>query len=382
MNILDRISQLFVKVRPLPEGMHHLQAATDQEKPYRLHLRLLQDGSGVLIVNAATVLHLNPNAAECAYHFIQGSSPNEAARKIAARYRVRKDAALEDFTDFVARIQTLIQTPDLDPVSYLDFERIAPYSADLAAPLRLDCALTYRLPAGADPAFAPTPRVERELTTEEWQIILDKAWQAGIPHIVFTGGEATLRDDLLQLIARAEQNGQVCGLLTDGLKFADKAYRNALLQTGLDHILFLLQPANERSWEVLEALIPEDIFVTAHLTVNAANAAQAEETLERLANIGVRNISLTTADRSLQPLLATLQNRTAELGLTLRFDLPVPYSAENPVAYETAADTAADGAGKAWMYVEPDGDALPAQGMKERILGNFLTDEWEAIRRA
>ncbi|MBE7535719.1 MAG: radical SAM protein [Anaerolineales bacterium] len=382
MNILDRISQLFIKVRPLPEGMHHLQAATDQEKPYRLHLRLLQDGSGVLIVNAATVLHLNPNAAECAYHFIQGSSPDEAARQIAARYRVRKDAALKDFTDFVARIQTLIQTPDLDPVSYLDFERIAPYSADLAVPLRLDCALTYRLPAGADPAFAPTPRVERELTTEEWQIILDKAWQAGIPHIVFTGGEATLRDDLPQLIARAEQNGQVCGLLTDGLKFADKAYRNALLQTGLDHILFLLQSANERSWEALEALIPEDIFVTAHLTVNAANAAQAEETLERLANIGVRNISLTTADRSLQPLLATLQNRTAELGLTLRFDLPVPYSAENPVAYETAEEAISDGAGRVWMYVEPDGDTLPAQGMKDRILGNFLNDKWGAIRRA
>ncbi len=380
MNILNRISELFTKVQPLPEGTHHLQAAPEREKPYRLHLRLLKDGTGILIVNAATVLHLNPNAAECAYHFIKGSSPNEAAKQIAARYRVSKDAALKDFTDFADRIQTLVETPDLDPVSYLHFDRVAPHSASLPAPLRLDCALTYRLSDHSD--AAPVQRVRRELTTEEWQTILDKAWSAGIPHVTFTGGEATLRDDLPQLIARAEANGQICGLLTDGLKLADETYRASLLQTGLDHILFLLQPGNATSWEALGSLLREDIFVTAHLTVNAENAGQADGILERLANFGVKNLSVTTADKSFTSSLPAIHNRAAELGMTMRFDLPVPYSAENPVAYETAEDETPDGAGRAWMYVEPDGDVLPAQGMKDRVLGNFLNDEWETIRRA
>lgn len=380
MNILNRISELFTKVQPLPEGTHHLQAAPELEKPYRLHLRLLKDGTGILIVNASTVLHLNPNAAECAYHFIKGSSPDEAAKQIAARYRASKDAALKDFTDFADRIQTLVETPDLDPVSYLHFERVAPHSASLPAPLRLDCALTYRLSDHSD--AAPAQRVRRELTTEEWQTILDKAWSAGIPHVTFTGGEATLRDDLPQLIARAEANGQICGLLTDGLKLADETYRASLLQTGLDHILFLLQPGNATSWEALGSLLREDIFVTAHLTVNAENAGQADGILERLANLGVKNLSVTTADKSFTSSLPAIHNRAAELGMTMRFDLPVPYSAENPVAYETAEDETPDGAGRAWMYVEPDGDVLPAQGMKDRVLGNFLNDEWETIRRA
>lgn len=380
MNILNRISELFTKVRPLPEGTHHLQAGPEREKPYRLHLRLLKDGTGILIVNAATVLHLNPNAAECAYHFIKGSSPNEAAKQIAARYRVSKDAALKDFTDFADRIQTLVETPDLDPVSYLHFERVAPHSASLPAPLRLDCALTYRLSDHSD--AAPAQRVRRELTTEEWQTILDKAWNAGIPHVTFTGGEATLRDDLPQLIARAEANGQICGLLTDGLKLADETYRASLLQTGLDHILFLLQPGAVKSWDALGALLREDIFVTAHLTVNAENAGQADGILERLANLGVQSLSVTTADKSFASSLPTIHNRAAELGMTVKSDLPVPYSAENPVAYETAEDETPDGAGRAWMYVEPDGDVLPAQGMKDRVLGNFLNDEWETIRRA
>ena len=94
----------------------------------------------------------------------------------------------------------------------LDFERVAPHSVDLTAPLRLDCALTYRLSGRDQAEYAPTKRVDRELTTPEWISILDKAWLVGIPHVTFTGGEATLRDDLPDLIAQAEKNGQVCGL--------------------------------------------------------------------------------------------------------------------------------------------------------------------------
>ncbi|HQU36693.1 MAG TPA: hypothetical protein PLR65_08905, partial [Anaerolineales bacterium] len=142
------------------------------------------------------------------------------------------------------------------------------------------------------------------------------------------------------------------------------------------------QPGNATSWEALGSLLREDIFVTAHLTVNAENAGQADGILERLANLGVKNLSVTTADKSFTSSLPAIHNRAAELGMTMRFDLPVPYSAENPVAYETAEDETPDGAGRAWMYVEPDGDVLPAQGMKDRVLGNFLNDEWETIRRA
>ena len=74
---------------------------------------------------------------------------------------------------------------------------------------------------------------------------MDKAWAAGIPHITFTGGEPTLRDDLPDLIAHAEKIGQVTGLLTDGLKLADKVFLENLLQTGLDHLLFILDPDNK-----------------------------------------------------------------------------------------------------------------------------------------
>jgi pyruvate-formate lyase-activating enzyme len=378
MNLINRLADRFAKVQPLPEGVYHKQDMQDN-KPYRVHLRLKPDGSGIFILNASTVLQLNATAAEYAYHFIRGTEQEEASQQVAARYRVSKDVARQDYQDFLDRIETLISTPDLDPVSFLDFERIAPHSADLTAPLRLDCALTYRLRPDSDAEYAPAKRVDRELTSEEWRAVLDKAWQAGIPHVTFTGGEATLRDDLPDLIAHAEKNGQVCGLLTDGLRLLDPEYLDLLLQTGLDHILFLLQPENEKSWAALEQVLPQDIFVTVHLTLNQNNIASAEQTLERLATFQVTSLSLTSSDASLGDTFDALRDKAAALGLTLRFDLPVPYSEYNPVVYEAAEDAIPEGAGKAWLYVEPDGDVLPSQGHSNKVLGNLLRDEWTAI---
>lgn len=378
MKIFNRIADRFGRVETLPPGTYHLQATLD-ETPYRLHLRLNADGTGLLIVNASTVLQLNPTAAEYAFHLVQDSPPQETAKKIAARYRISKGTALEDYNDFIEKIHTLISTPDLDPVSFLDFDLAAPHSADLTAPLRLDCALTYRLSADTDAEYAPTKRVERELTTDEWKTILNQAWEFGIPQITFTGGEATLREDLPDLIAEAERNGQVCGLLTDGLKLNNKEYLSHLLQTGLDHILFLLQPENPESWQALKTVLAEDIFVTVHITVHQDNTGPVDQALDRLAELDARSLSLTLADESLGEAFDALRNKAAEAGLSLQFDLPVPYSTHHPVAYETREDEIPEGAGRAWLYVEPDGDVLPSQGRANDVLGNLLTDSWSTI---
>lgn len=374
---MDWLRSHLRNVEPISSGVYQKQSAPGEQPPYRIHLRMQPGGSGVLIVNASTVLHLNAVAAEYAYHFIKGSQPQAVASQVAARYRVKESTALEDFSDFAGRIQTLITTPDLDPVTYLAFERVAPHSMVLQAPLRLDCALTYRLPPGSQAEYAPTKRVDRELTTEEWSTILDRAWQLGIPHVTFTGGEPTLRADLVDLLARAEKNGQVCGLLTGGLMFVDRDYLNLLLKAGLDHILFLLQPERPDSWKALDNVVAADIFVTVHVTVSRQNEQRVGALLERLASAGVRSLSLTTAESGLA--ISPWRDKAANLGLSLKFDLPVPYSAEHPVSQETQADAVPSGAGSSWLYVEPDGDVLPAQGMADQVLGNMLRDPWEKI---
>lgn len=377
-SIREAIRRRFAPAKPLEAGVYHYQAPPDAEFPYRLHLRVEADGSGILIVNAATVLHLNQTAAEYAYHLVRETPLDAIARQVAARYRVSKTQALQDFEDLKDRLFALVNLPDLDPVTFLEFERDSPYSGQISAPYRLDCALTYRLPPGSDSAAAPTKRVERELTTLEWQSMLDKAWRAGIPHVIFTGGEATLRADLLELIAHAETLGQVSGLLTDGLKLTDPPYLHDLLQTGLDHLMLILQPEDENSWQALEAVLAEDLYTTVHLTITAENAAKIPGWLQRLDEIGATSLSLSAQSGELAEALQAARDQAAALQLALEWDLPVPYSPVNPVALETADEQLPAGAGRAWLYVEPDGDVLPAQGAQP-VLGNLLRDPWETI---
>jgi len=379
-NIREAIRRLFTQKEPLPVGVYHYQTPPDAEYPYRLHLRLESNGEGVLIVNASTVLHLNQTAAEYAYHLVRDIPDDQAAREVAQRYRVSARQALSDFQNLRERITTMGDIPDLDPVTFFDFERDDPYAGEISAPYRLDCALTYRLPAGADPGAAPAKRVERELTTEEWGIIIDKAWKIGIPHLVFTGGEPTLRPDLPDLIARAEANGQVTGLLTDGLKLANDEYLDALLRTGLDHLMVVLRPEDEGAWAALGNVLPKDLHTTVHLTLTPENASAASALLDRLANMGVNALSLSASSPELDDLLQTTAEEATQYGLSLVWDVPVPYSVHNPITLETAEDELPQGAGRAWLYVEPDGDVLPAQGVNQ-VLGNLLRDDWEAIKR-
>jgi hypothetical protein len=375
---VDNIRHFFTAHPPLAAGIYTYQTPPEAERQYRLHLRLEPNGEGLLIVNARTVLHLNQTAAEYVYHLVQASSEDQAVKAISDRYRVNRESARKDFLDLRERIETLISTPDLDPVTFLDFERRDPYSKELSAPYRIDCALTYKTTAEIHLKLAPTERVRRELLTTEWQTILDKAWSAGIPHVIFTGGEPTLRPDLPELITYAEKLGMVSGLLTDGLRLSETHYLHSLLVSGLDHVLLLLDPSENQCWEALVDMLTEDLFVTVHLTLTPDDLTGYTGLLDRLAEMGVKSISLSASGPELAPSLQAARQYVAQLGMSLDWDLPVPYSTHHPIALELAENTEPQGAGQGWIYIEPDGDVLPAQGVNQ-VLGNLLTDPWETI---
>jgi hypothetical protein len=380
MNFFNRmIERVFVPFKPLPPGVFPYQTPPDAPMQYRLHLRIEPDGEGILVVNAKTVLHLNQTATELIYHLVQKTPEDAAVEQIARRYHVKKDQALQDYRNLIQRIQELISTPGLDPETFLDFQRVDPHFKDLSAPLRLDCALTYRVSEQVAKDVAPVERVGHELLTEEWKTIMEKAWNAGIPHVIFTGGEPTLRPDLPELIAHGQKLGQVTGLLTDGYRLTDTHYFHQLLQSGLDHLMILLEPGEDQSWEAVRDAVVEDIHVTVHLTIDQADATPFITLLDRLCDMGVKEISLSANDTSFAEALHVLSASAADRLMSLVWDLPVPYSHVHPVALEIAEhEKPPSGAGRAWLYVEPDGDVLPTQGVTT-VLGNLLTDPWEKI---
>ena len=380
MNLLNKLSErFFPPIQPLEPGVYQYQAPEDAAFPYRLHLRVESSGNGTLIVNASTVLHLNQTAAEYAYHLVKQTPEDELVRLMGKRYQVHKDQARQDHQELVEKLLVLVSTPDLDPVTFLGFDREEPYSGEITAPYRLDCALTYQLPAGQDQAAAPVERAKTELSTDEWKSVMENAWQAGIPHLIFTGGEPTLRADLVELIMHAEHLGQVTGMLTDGQKLGDNEYLQSLLQSGLDHLMIVLDPEQDGLWDTLDKVLHEDIHTTVHLTLTSQNTDQFSNHLERLTSLDLQALSLSTNDPALNETLQEMRDQAAMLGLSLVWDIPTPYSSFNPVALELAeSDQQTTGAGSAWLYVEPDGDVLAAQGLPD-VLGNLLKDPWGQI---
>ncbi len=132
------------------------------------------------------------------------------------------------------------------PIHELDLETTMPFSAPPSAPYRMDLALTYRCNNDCAHCYNARERNFPELDTEHWNKILDKLWDLGVPHIVFTGGEATLRNDLPELIAHAESNGQITGLNTNARRLADMNYVQQLVEAGLDHVQITVESCDEQ----------------------------------------------------------------------------------------------------------------------------------------
>jgi MoaA/NifB/PqqE/SkfB family radical SAM enzyme len=91
----------------------------------------------------------------------------------------------------------------------------------------MDLALTYRCNNNCAHCYNARPRQQPELSTGSGKHILDRLWEIGIPHIVFTGGEPTLRPDLPELIAMPKSNGQITGINTNGRRLKDPALCSA-----------------------------------------------------------------------------------------------------------------------------------------------------------
>lgn len=382
MNILEKtLNRIFPPLQPIQAGIYRQEGRLKEAGLDRLHLRVEPDQNGLLIVNGSVVIHLNRSAVEYALCLVQGKNRAETIKIVKDRYRIPGNQAAADYDRLLDEIHLLLEQEDLSPVEFLDFDRAAPASGAISAPYRLDCALTYRQPDGSEALYAPVDRSLRELTGAEWKVMLNKAWAAGIPHVVFTGGEPTMHPDLPELVQHVADTGMVCGLISNGVRLADKDYLHSLLNAGLDHLMLILQPSDTISWKVLGDVLAEDISVTVHLTMQANSASHADFLIPRLSEMGVKQISLSQAHHDFAPILEDFRRKVAEEHLHLVWDLPVPYSALNPVAQEMEGTREAGPDSLAFMYIEPDGDVLAAQGY-EKVYGNLLAGDWDAIWKA
>jgi len=239
---------------------------------------------------------------------------------------------------------------------------------------------------------------------EHLQEILDKLWELGVPHVVFTGGEATLRNDLPELIAHAEANGQITGLNTNARRLADEKYVAQLVEAGLDHVQITVESceggihdemmrskgAFKQTINGLKNVLNSSLYVMTNTTMLRTNVDTIPNTLDFLANIGVPTIGLNAliysgngltvgtglAERELQPILDIAIQKTEVRGQKLIWYTPTQYCEFDP----TQQNLGVKGCTAALysMCIESNGDVLPCQSYYVSA-GNILRDPWEQI---
>ena len=384
-------------------GLYHYTRQNEFEKS-RIHLRIDPDGAGTLIVNASSVMHLNPSAAYMAWLTLEGKTKEESIQILSKKYNAPKRQLQDDLSTFLFQFDELLRPDGACPVHELDLESVMPFSARPSAPYRMDLAVTYRCNNDCSHCYNARERNFPELSTEQWFKIIDRLWELGVPHIVFTGGEATLRDDLPELIQHAENNGQITGLNTNARRLADKNYVEKLIKAGLDHVqitvescdpeihdqMMSVKGAFKQTIAGLKNVLETKLYVMTNTTMLKTNVHKIPDTLDFLAELGVPTIGLNALiysghgltvgtglrERELQPILDIATQKTAERGQRLIWYTPTQYCEFDP----TANNLGVKGCTAALysMCVESNGNVLPCQSYYQP-LGNMLTDSWDSI---
>lgn len=390
-------------------GLYHytFQGLGEQS---RLHLRIDADGSGILLVNANRVYQLNPTAAAMAYLTLEKTSETEAIKAIRQAYHISASQAHDDYTQFTAGLWELVRPDGACPICQIEQDQTgfltmtAPFSTRPSAPYRMDLALTYRCNNDCAHCYNARPRDYPEINTEQWKIILDRLWEVGIPHIVFTGGEPTLRNDLPELVAHAEKNGQISGLNTNARRLIDKDFLQKLLDAGLDHVQVTVESHDPAihdhmvrchgAWKQtiagLRNALNSPLYVMTNTTMLTENSPYLSETLDFLAAEGVPTIGLNAliysgrgrtvgsglSETSLTPLLEIAREKTSAHEQRLIWYTPTKYCNFDPMQLELGIKGCT--AALYNMCVEPDGGVIPCQSYYQQI-GSMLNDPWETI---
>lgn len=245
---------------------------------------------------------------------------------------------------------------------------------------------------------------EEELTTAQWKEIIDKCKAAGIPQVTFTGGEPTIREDLIDLIEYSKWF--VTRLNTNGLKLT-KEYCDKLREASLDSMQITFYSYDR---EIHNKLVGADRFDTVVKGIENAIAAGLNisintplctlnkdyvKTLEFLHDKGVMYVTcsgLITIGNALEESSEKLQLTKDEIEDVLRSAVNFCFTHNMEISFTSPGwvddefcdnlgiTTPTCGACLSNMAITPGGNVVPCQSwLSDDVLGSMLTEDWESI---
>lgn len=290
---------------------------------------------------------------------------------------------------------------------------IGQYAPNMTAPHRMDLMISAMEKEGhwncnqkcvhCYAAGEPQGKVG-ELTTEEWKTIIARCRKEKICQLTFTGGEPTLRSDLVELVEASKWF--VTRLNTNGILMTEPLAKE-LYDASLDSVQVTFYSANK---EIHNELVGGDHFdqtvagirnalkAGLNVSVNTPLCSLNRdyvETLRFLKDLGVtyvtcsglivtgnartdgsKKLQLTSAE--MEELLANASDYVFAHGMEMDFTSPGWVTEEFLRAHKINVPSC--GACLSNMAIAPDGTVVPCQSwLKDEGLGNMLRDKWKTI---
>lgn len=370
-----------------------------------LHLRVQNDGSGLLFVDVGDVLHLSESATYLAWLALERVEPARAIAWALGRWRgtTRKQIA-SAYARTRQNIEALATPGDDCRTCRIELEHVPLFSTPTLAPHKVDIALTYACNNACPHCYNDPARFDVDsLGTDQWRQVLDRLARIGVPHVIFTGGEPTLHPDLPTLVRHARDLGMIVGLNTNGRRLQHRNYAHELAEAGLEHVQITLHShlpqihdtmVATRCWQQtvdgIRAALDTPLHVITNSTLTLANCELIEETVDLLHDLGLKTFACNAlissgggdmnsdaiAHHRLPPILMRVRDRAQELGLRFLWYTVTEYCEMSPL--ELDIGTKRCNAGEYSMCIDTNGDVLPCQSYYVSA-GNMLHDDWQAI---
>ena len=301
-----------------------------------------------------------------------------------------------------------------EPEAEVGLLTLSDYAPEMTAPHRMDLMVSAMEKDGAwhcnqkclhcyaaGQPMGETP----ELSTEQWKTALELLRRANIPQVTFTGGEPTLRSDLVELVRAAEWF--VTRLNTNGRLLTPELCAG-LYDASLDSVQVTLYSAEGNIHNQLVGVngfndtvqgirhaVEAGLIVSVNTPLCSLNTHYAD-TLRFAHSLGVRYATCSglipsgsacgqesrataLAADELTDILRQAVETARELGMELDFTSP-GWLDEETLRELGLSLIPSCGACLSNMAVTPDGKVVPCQSwLSDAPLGDLLHDEWADI---
>lgn len=291
---------------------------------------------------------------------------------------------------------------------------LAKYASKMTAPHRMDLLVSSMTKDGnwncnqkclhCYAAGQPMAEVQ-ELSTEDWKKIIDKCKKAKIPQLTFTGGEPTIRKDLVELVKYA--SWFVTRLNTNGVLLTEELCKE-LMDASLDSIQITFYSNNMEKHNTLVG--SENYTRTVDGIKNAIKAGLAVsintplckinddyvETLKFLHELGVKYVTcsglIMTGNAEKEDSKSTQLSNTELFEILekakkycddnlMEIAFTSPGWIESKKLSSIGLNVPTCGACLSNMAITPDGKIVPCQSWlkNEDVLGDMLKGDWKKI---